>query len=205
MKHWPSAPCVTKHWKPTNGSSPHPSGAALTPGSAERFGLWMADTQHSARFTTETGVEGAALRHRGVREWMVRVVAALGIFAIVVAGLGATIAVIMSSKQQTPAARTALPTPPPFTPQVPTPVEFQLNLVVTDQNCTVPAGCVYKYRVEPKYIGLHPLPDKEFKVIYQVTGGISPKPETSPSRATRPGCCRTCPSRDHQGHTCTRR
>ena len=104
-----------------------------------------------------------------------RVVAALGIFAIVVAGLGATIAVIMSSEQQTSAARTALPTPPPSTPQVPTPVEFQLNLVVTDQNCAVPAGCVYKYRVEPKYIGLHPLPDKEFKVIYQVTGGHEPQ------------------------------
>ena len=36
-------------------------------------------------------------------------------------------------------------------------------------------GCVYKYRVEPKYIGLHPLPDKEFKVIYQVTGGHQPQ------------------------------
>jgi hypothetical protein len=105
-----------------------------------------------------------------------RVVAALGIFAIVVGGLGATIAVIMSSKPQTPAAsRTALPPPPPLTPQVPTPVEFQLNLVVTDQNCAVPAGCVYKYRVEPKYIGLHPLPDKEFKVIYEVTGGHQPQ------------------------------
>ena len=47
--------------------------------------------------------------------------------------------------------------------------------MVTDQNCTVPAGCVYKYRVEPKYIGLHPLPDKEIKVIYQVTGGHQPQ------------------------------
>jgi hypothetical protein len=105
-----------------------------------------------------------------------RVVAALGIFAIVVAGVGATIAVIKSSKSQTTAAsRTAPPPPPALTPQVPTPVEFQLKLVVTSQDCGVPAGCVYKYRVEPKYIGLHPLPKTKFKVIYQVTGGHEPQ------------------------------
>ena len=48
-------------------------------------------------------------------------------------------------------------------------------MVVTDQNCSGPTGCVYKYRVEPKYIGLHPLPDKEIKVVYQVTGGHQPQ------------------------------
>jgi hypothetical protein len=116
----------------------------------------------------------AALRHR----WVVsRLIAALAIFAVVVAGLGITIAVLTSgSKDQPPAApRTSSVPPPPRTPQVPTPVEFQLNVVVTDQNCAVPAECVYKYRIEPKYIGLHPLPTNEIKVIYQVTGGHQPQ------------------------------
>jgi len=106
-----------------------------------------------------------------------RLIAALAIFAVVVAGLGITIAVLTSgSEDQPPAApRTSSVPPPPLTPQVPTPVEFQLSVVVTDQNCAVPAGCVYKYRVEPKYVGMHPLPDREFKVVYQVTGGHQPQ------------------------------
>jgi hypothetical protein len=115
----------------------------------------------------------AALRHRGV---VSRLIAALAVFAVVVAGLGITIAVLTSSKDPPPAAsKTSLAPPPPRTPQVPTPVEFQLNVVVTDQNCAVAGGCLYKYRVEPKYIGLHPLPNNEIKVIYQVTGGHQPQ------------------------------
>ena len=116
----------------------------------------------------------AALRHR----WVVsRLIAALAVFAVVVAGLGITIAVLTSSSKDKPAAapRTSLVPPQPRTPQVPTPVEFQLNVVVTEQNCTVPAECVYKYRIEPQYIGLHPLPNNEIKVIYQVTGGHQPQ------------------------------
>jgi len=119
-------------------------------------------------------VGSAALRHR----WVVsRLIAALAIFAVVVAGLGITIAVLTSSSEDQPPAapRTSSVPPPPLTPQVPTPVEFQLSVVVTDQNCAVPAGCVYKYRVEPKYVGMHPLPDREFKVVYQVTGGHQPQ------------------------------
>jgi hypothetical protein len=118
-------------------------------------------------------VGSGSLRHR----WVVsRLIAALAIFAVVVAGLGITIAVLTSSKDQPPAAsKTSLVPPPPRTPQVPTPVEFQLNVVVTDQNCAMPAGCLYKYRIEPKYIGLHPLPNNEIKVIYQVTGGHQPQ------------------------------
>src|SRR3954464_15631910 len=87
----------------------------------------------------KTGVGSAILRHR----WVVsRLIAALAIFAVVVAGLGITIAVLTSSKDQPPAAsKTSLVPPPPRTPQVPTPVEFQLNVVVTEQNCAVPAGC----------------------------------------------------------------
>ena len=102
-----------------------------------------------------------------------RLIAALAIFAVVATGIGVSIAMITAKDSPAPpASRTPLPPP---TPQVPTPAEFQISVVVTDQNCAVPAGCVYKYRVEPKYIGLHPLPDKEFKVIYQVTGGHQPQ------------------------------
>jgi hypothetical protein len=103
-----------------------------------------------------------------------RLVAALAIFAVVATGIGLSVLVYNANKTSQPAATTRTPLPPPK-PSVPTPAEFQLGVIVTDQNCTGPSGCVYKYRVEPKYIGLHPLPDKEFKVIYQVTGGHQPQ------------------------------
>ncbi|MGZ6778172.1 MAG: hypothetical protein ACXVGO_04155 [Mycobacterium sp.] len=102
-----------------------------------------------------------------------RLIAALAAFAVVAAGFGVTIAVLTARKPEAPVA-TQSPPPPPKS-QMPTPAEFHLGVVVTDQNCSGPAGCVYKYRVEPKYLGLHPLPDKEIKVIYQVTGGHQPQ------------------------------
>ena len=102
-----------------------------------------------------------------------RLVAALAIFAVAAAGIGLSIAMFTGNKPS-PAATTRTPLPPP-TPSVPTPAEFQVGVVVTDQNCSGPTGCVYKYRIEPKYIGLHPLPDQEIKVIYQVTGGHQPQ------------------------------
>lgn len=103
-----------------------------------------------------------------------RVTAALAIFAVVVGGLGVTIAVLTADKTPRPAA-TARPTLPTPTPKVPTPAEFQIAIVVTSEDCSGQAGCVYKYRVEPKYLGLHPLPDTPVKVIYQVTGGHEPQ------------------------------
>ncbi len=100
-----------------------------------------------------------------------RVVAALAIFAVIATGVGVSIALIAGQKPPPP--------PPPTlaapTPKVPTPAEFQIGVVVTDQNCAGQNGCVYTYRVEPKYLGLHPLPDKEIKVLYQVTGGHRPQ------------------------------
>ena len=103
-----------------------------------------------------------------------RVVAALAIFAIVVGGLGVTIAVLTADKTPPPSA-TARPTLSTPTPTVPTPAEFQIGIVVTGEDCAAQTGCVYKYRVEPKYLGLHPLPDTPVKVIYQVTGGHQPQ------------------------------
>ena len=103
-------------------------------------------------------------------------IAALAIFAVVAAGIGVSIALFTADKPTPPAATqtSRLPAPPP-TPQVPIPAEFQIGVVVTDQNCSGPSGCVYKYRIEPKYLGMHPLPEKEIKVVYQVTGGHQPQ------------------------------
>jgi hypothetical protein len=101
-----------------------------------------------------------------------RVVAALAIFAIVATGLGVSIAMIMAPDPppQPPPSTLAAPTP-----KMPTPAEFQIGVVVTEQNCDGPNGCVYRYRVEPKYLGLHPLPDSDFTVSYRVTGGHQPQ------------------------------
>ena len=101
-----------------------------------------------------------------------RVIAALAIFAVIATGFGVSIAIFTA--KDPPPAPVASPLPAP-TPTVPTPAEFQIGVVVTDENCAGPDGCVYKYRVEPKYLGLHPLPDTEIKVMYQVTGGHQPQ------------------------------
>lgn len=99
-----------------------------------------------------------------------RLIAALAVFAVVATGLGITIGVITADKATPPDVSVAPPAP-----RMPTPAEFQVGVVVTDQNCTGPNGCVYKYRIDPRYVGRHPLPDKEIKVVYQVTGGHKPQ------------------------------
>ena len=105
-----------------------------------------------------------------------RLIASLAIFAVVVAGIGVSIALVNAFKPTPPAAsQTSRQPPPPPRPQVPIPAEFQIGVVVTEQNCSGPSACVYKYRIEPKYIGMHPLPEKEIKVVYQVTGGNQPQ------------------------------
>jgi hypothetical protein len=59
---------------------------------------------------------------------------------------------------------------------VPTPKEFTINVVVTEQACQPGGGCLYKYTIEPKYIGFHPLPATPFTVKYEVQGGNQPQP-----------------------------
>jgi hypothetical protein len=54
--------------------------------------------------------------------------------------------------------------------------EFTIKVVVTEQNCDPGPGCVYKYTIEPKYIGFHPLPTAPFTVKYEVQGGTQPQP-----------------------------
>jgi hypothetical protein len=73
-----------------------------------------------------------------------RVLAALAVFGVVAGGLDITIGMTNAHKAAPPAPK-PLPTPTP-TPQVPTPAEFRIGVVVTDQNCSDPNGCVYRYR-----------------------------------------------------------
>jgi hypothetical protein len=104
-----------------------------------------------------------------------RVVAAIGILAILVTGFAVTISFLLAPKPSPSVATTRPPTIAPPAPKVPTPAEFMIGVVVTDTKCAAPNACTYKYNIEPKYIGLHPLPANEIKVIYQVTGGHQPQ------------------------------
>ena len=105
-----------------------------------------------------------------------RLLAALAIFAMLVGGISVAAALIFSDHSKPAALPTATPrtTPPP--PSVPTVKEFTIKVVVTEQNCDPRPGCVYKYTIEPKYIGFHPLPTTPFTVKYEVQGGNRPQP-----------------------------
>ena len=105
-----------------------------------------------------------------------KLLAALAIVAMLIGGISIAAALIFGdhSKPATPAATRTPPPPPP--PSVPTPKEFTINVVVTDQVCEPGPSCVYKYTIEPKYIGFHPLPTTPFTVKYEVQGGNQPQP-----------------------------
>ena len=104
-----------------------------------------------------------------------RLIASLAIFAVVVGGIGVTIW-SAHGEQNTPGHLATSAPPAASPPQMPLPGKSSRSaVVVTDRNCTGPTRCVYKYRIEPKYIGMHPLPEKEIKVVYQVTGGHQPQ------------------------------
>ena len=106
-----------------------------------------------------------------------RLLAALAIVAMLVGGISVAAAMIFGdhSKPTAPVAtpRTTIPPPPP---SVPTVKEFTIKVVVTEQNCDPGPGCVYKYTIEPKYIGFHPLPTTPFTVKYEVQGGDKAQP-----------------------------
>jgi hypothetical protein len=115
-----------------------------------------------------------------VKELLRRWSAWLALVAIVAGSVGVAAVMIFGIRHFSPAEapRTAAPrttfTPPP--PSVPTPREFTINVLVTDQACTPGGGCVYKYTIDPKYIGRHPFPETPFTVKYEVTGGHQPQP-----------------------------
>jgi hypothetical protein len=107
-----------------------------------------------------------------------RLLAALAIVAMLIGGVSVAAAMIFGDHSQSsrPTAVTPRTTLPPPPPSVPTPKEFTINVVVTEQNCEPGGACVYKYTIEPKYIGLHPLPTTPFTVKYEVQGGNQPQP-----------------------------
>jgi hypothetical protein len=107
-----------------------------------------------------------------------RLLAALAIFAMLAGGVGlASILIFGDNSQPTrPTAATPRTTRAPPPPSVPTPKEFTINVVVTEQTCQPGGGCAYKYTIEPKYIGFHPLPVTPFTVKYEVQGGNQPQP-----------------------------
>jgi hypothetical protein len=106
-----------------------------------------------------------------------RLLAAIAIVAMLIGGISIAAALIFSDHSK-PSAPTASPrkTLAPPAPSVPTPAEFTINVVVTEQNCEPGPGCAYKYTIEPKYIGFHPLPTTPFTVKYEVQGGNQPQP-----------------------------
>jgi hypothetical protein len=106
-----------------------------------------------------------------------RVLAAIAIVAMLI-GAVSVAAVMIFGDHSKPAAPVATPrktiAPPP--PSVPTVKEFTIKVVVTETNCDPGPGCVYKYTIEPKYLGFHPLPATPFTVKYEVRGGAQPQP-----------------------------
>jgi len=105
-----------------------------------------------------------------VRKWS----AALAIFGMLAGGVGiASILIFRDHSEPAPTAASTPPAPPP--PKVPSPREFTIGVVVTAQDCPPGGGCVYTYTIEPKYIGMHPLPPDELRIEYQVTGGHEPQ------------------------------
>ncbi|HEX2213485.1 MAG TPA: Hsp70 family protein, partial [Mycobacterium sp.] len=107
--------------------------------------------------------------------------AGIGLVAIVGSGIGVAGTMIYQgffTSKPTPQATSPAPLPTaPLTPKMPTPLEFQVGVIVTETQC--PPGspvCTYKYTVEPKYVGQHPLPQTPFTVSYEVVGGNAPQP-----------------------------
>ena len=101
----------------------------------------------------------------------------LALLAMVAGGVGVAAVMIFGSMTTPKPSQTAAPrtTLAPPSPKVPIPVEFTIGVIVTDQTCAPDGKCAYKYTIEPKYIGLHPLPETPFTVFYEVRGGNEPQ------------------------------
>src|SRR4029078_2429356 len=109
-----------------------------------------------------------------------RLLAALAIVAILIGGVSIA-AVLIFGGHSTAPPPTATPrtTLAPAPPSGPTPKEITINVVVTQQKCEPGPGCVYKYTIEPKYIGFHPLPTTPVTMKYEVQGGNQPQTRDS--------------------------
>jgi len=63
---------------------------------------------------------------------------------------------------------TTVSTTPPVA--LPTPADFLVEVIITEQKCFGSAGCNYRYTIDPHYVSAKPLPEKT-TVIFTVTGG----------------------------------
>ncbi len=108
------------------------------------------------------------------RKWT----AGLALVAIVASGVGVAAMMIyggFSAPKPSDRAATPRTTLAPLSTKIPTPFEFTVGVNVTEQTCVPEGSCTYKYTIDPKYIGLHPLPETPFKVFYEVVGGNAPQ------------------------------
>ena len=105
-----------------------------------------------------------------------KLLATLAIFGMLASGVGVASMVIFNqpTQEQAEAPRRNPPKPPP--PSVPTVKEFMVGVNVTAQECDPAGPCLYTYTIDPKYVGLHPFPEKPFTVEYEVTGGNELQP-----------------------------
>ncbi|MCX8557996.1 hypothetical protein OS121_23385 [Mycolicibacterium mucogenicum] len=68
------------------------------------------------------------------------------------------------------AGSSAITTPTRSKVAPPTPADFIVGVIITEQKCFGSAGCNYHYTINPQYISAKPLPDKT-TVVFTVTGG----------------------------------
>lgn len=135
---------------------------------------WQRHRQRrAAAKAAASGTPRRKLITSATRKWL----AGLALVAIVVSGVGIAAVMIfgsLSAPEPVQPAQPSMPFAQP-TPKLPTPVEFSIGVVVTDQQCTPDGACAYKYTIEPQYIGRHPLPETPFTVFYEVNGGNQPQ------------------------------
>lgn len=56
------------------------------------------------------------------------------------------------------------------TAPLPTPADFQLQVIETSRDCFGSAGCVVQYRINPVYVGAGSSPTGSFTMLYEVVG-----------------------------------
>jgi hypothetical protein len=106
-----------------------------------------------------------------------KILAALCIAGMVVAGLGVTL-YLLSHKDVMTTAKSGLTSAEAPPASVPTPEEFKVGINVTATNCDAADKCTFTYSIAPNYTGKHPLPEHGFAVFYEVTGGFEPQSGT---------------------------
>jgi hypothetical protein len=65
--------------------------------------------------------------------------------------------------ETTPTSSTPVAAPP-------TPADFAVGVIITEQKCFGSAGCNYRYTINPQYVSAKSLPEKT-TVVFTVTGG----------------------------------